>query len=70
MNNNQPSEIEKLNLETFKYTEYKTQDIENDIDPDNNFYKNIHRQCEYYTEEHFKGNIKMDGSISVIHFNI
>lgn len=60
---------EQLNLETFRYTEHKPQDIENDIDPDNNFYIGTHNQCEYYTVEQFKKYIKMDGTISIIHFN-
>ena len=28
-----------------------------------------HSHCEYYTEEQFKRNVKMDGVISIIHFN-
>lgn len=67
---NHPStEYERLDLGCFKYTEHKSQDIENDIDPENNFYNNTHSYCEYYTEEQFKRNVIMDGSISVIHFN-
>lgn len=70
LDRNHPStEYEKLDLKTFKYTEYKSQDIENDIDPENNFYKNIYRHCEYHTEDQFIRNIKMDGEISIIHFN-
>ena len=34
------TEYEKLDLKTFKYTEHKSQDMENDIDPENNFYNN------------------------------
>lgn len=35
--NNHPSDYENLDLETFRYTDHKSQDIENDIDPENNF---------------------------------
>ena len=60
------AEYKKLDLKCFKYTEHKSQDIEN---PENNFYSNIHNQCEYYTEDQLKRNGLMDGSISILHFN-
>ena len=63
------TEYEKLDLKCFEYTEHKPQDIENDIDPENNFYNNTHSHCEYYTEEQFRKSVIMDGSISIIHFN-
>ena len=63
------AEYKKLDLKCFKYTEHKSQDIEKDIDPVNNFYNNIHNQCEYYTEDQLKRNGIMDGSISILHFN-
>lgn len=43
-------EYEKLGLKTFEFTEHKLQDMENDIDPENNFYNSTHNHCEYYTE--------------------
>ncbi|KAL7373405.1 hypothetical protein ABVT39_006045 [Epinephelus coioides] len=44
-------------------------DIENDIDPENNFFHNIKNNCYYYTEEQFNNTIKSGNKISVIHFN-
>ena len=49
-----------------EYTEHKLQDMENEVDPENNFYNSSHNQCEYYTEEQFKTSVKMDGVISFI----
>ena len=66
---NLSTEYEKLDLKCFEYTEHKPQDIENDIDPENNFYINTHSHCEYYTEEQFRKSVKMDRPISIIHFN-
>lgn len=34
----------------FEYTKYKSQDIESNIDPENNFYSNTHSDCDYYIE--------------------
>ena len=51
---------EKLDLKTFKYTEYESQDMENSIDPENNFYNNKYSHCEYNAEERFKRNVKID----------
>ena len=58
-----------MEFKTFEYTEHKLQDMENEIDPENTFYNSSHNQCEYYTEEQFKMNVKMGGGISIIHFN-
>ena len=48
--------------------EHKFYEIENNIDPESNFYNNLKNTCEYYTEEQFK-QVKMDGNLSIIHFN-
>ena len=51
-------------------TEYKTSDIENDIDPERHFYGNININCEYYTEEKFNKHVEMgDSALSVLHVN-
>lgn len=43
--------------------------MENEIDPENNFFYNIQINCEYYTDEQFNVKVKMDGAVSIIHFN-
>ncbi|KAL7382736.1 hypothetical protein ABVT39_027076 [Epinephelus coioides] len=65
----QITEYETLGLKTFEYTEHRDYDIENDIDPENNFFINTQSQCEYYTEEQFSNKFKKDGEVSIIHFN-
>lgn len=42
--------------------------INHDIDPENNFFKNVNT-CRYYTEEQFNNDITLDRCISIIHFN-
>ena len=39
------------------------------IDPENNFYMNVDNNCSYYTEDQFNRSIKVDKSLSIIHFN-
>lgn len=63
------SEYGKNGLETFDYDEHKSQDIENDIDPENNFFININNNCCYYTEDQYNRSFKSDNTISIIHFN-
>jgi len=63
------TKYENLKLKCFEFTDYKAKDIENEIDPENNFYKDLQSQCEYYTEKQYRRNIIMDGSMSIIHFN-
>lgn len=60
---------DKMGLKTFEYTEHKPQDIENDIDPDNNFLNNINNNCCYYSDEQFNATVKIDHNFSIIHFN-
>ena len=43
--------------------------MENEVDPENKFYNSSPNQCEHYTEEQFTMKVKMDGVISIIHFN-
>ena len=59
---------ETLGLKMFEYTEHKMHDMDNDIDPENNFYNTTNNHCEYYTEDQFKGKENMEG-VSIIHFN-
>uniref|UniRef100_A0A8C6LAH3 Reverse transcriptase domain-containing protein n=1 Tax=Nothobranchius furzeri TaxID=105023 RepID=A0A8C6LAH3_NOTFU len=63
------SSYENLQLQRFDYTEYKPQDMQDDIDPDNNFYTRVQNHCEYYTEDQFEHNVTIKGKLSVIHFN-
>lgn len=64
-----PPKFESLRLKTFQFTEHKGHCMENDFDPENNFYNNTQNNCEYYTEEQFNRNILTTGRISIIHFN-
>lgn len=56
-------------LDTFAYTGYKMQDIENKIDPENNLLININNSCSYYTEEQCNITFQLEHNISIIHFN-
>ena len=58
-----------FNFETFNYSEFRSSDFEQNIDPDNNFFNNIQNSCNYYTDEQFIKKFKQDKSLSVIHFN-
>jgi len=69
VNNGINQNIDKLELRTFQYTNHSLLDLENDIDPENNFLSNINNDCCYYTEEQFNQSIKMDSKMSLIHFN-
>ena len=60
---------DKLELKSCEYTDHKSLDIENDIDPDNFFFSNINDNCYYYTENQYNQSIKADGKLSMIHFN-
>lgn len=62
-------EHDELELRPCEYTEHKTLDIENDIDPDNHFFHNINDNCQYYADEQYNQSIKADGKLSIIHFN-
>ena len=45
-------ELDHVELNTFKYTECKSQVIENDIDPKINFFLN-NNDCHYYTDDQY-----------------
>ena len=63
------SEHEHIELKPFEYTEHNALDMEQDIDPDNNFFSSLDNNCCYYTDSQFNQNIKVDGKLSIIHFN-
>lgn len=50
-------------------TDQRITDFDKNIDPENNFYDNLHNNCGYYTEQQFNNNIKHEHGISIIHFN-
>ncbi|XP_013856520.1 uncharacterized protein LOC106512449, partial [Austrofundulus limnaeus] len=56
-------------LKTFDYTEYKSQDKENDLDPENNFFYNIGNNCCYYSTQQYNLTVNADNKFSIIHFN-
>ena len=58
-----------LELQSLEYTDHNSYDMENDLDPDNNFFATINDNCRYYTDEQYNQIIKTDGNISIIHFN-
>ena len=60
-------QYEQYHFEQFEHIEHNFYEMENNIDPDNNFYNNLNNTCEYYTEEQYK-QVKMDGHFSIIHF--
>lgn len=62
-------DLDNMELKTFQYTDHNVLDIENDIDPDNNFFSNITDNCCYYTDEQYNQTIKTDNKLSIIHFN-
>lgn len=53
---------------SFDFKDHKLYELENDIDPEIHFYQNIDLNCEYYSEDKFNSEVKIDG-FSVIHFN-
>lgn len=56
-------------LETFVYTDHKSQNLVDDIDPDNNFFANTNNICSYYTDTQFNRMVNTEHKISIIHFN-
>ena len=63
------ADYDTLELKTFEYTEHNLQDMEDNIDPENNFFCNINADCGYYTAEQYNKTIKADQKLSMIHFN-
>ena len=62
-------EQDQLLLKTFEYTDYKTKDLDYEIDPDNNFFSSIINKCCYYTDQQYNQSISSEGKLSIIHFN-
>ena len=60
---------DNLELKTFSYMDYKCQDMEEDVDPDNNFFDDIFDNCCYYTTDKYNRTVKVDNKLSIIHFN-
>ena len=52
---------------TFEYTDYKTKDLDYEIDPDNNFFSSIINNCCYYTDQQYNQSISSEGKLSIIH---
>lgn len=44
-------------MDTYIYTDYKTQDMENNLDPENNPFSS-NNSCSYYTENQYNPEIK------------
>ena len=62
--------IEKYkDLEYDKENEIPKNSFDHNIDPDYNFYSNIHKECQYYTEQHFDTQLREINGFSLIHFN-
>ncbi|XP_061906913.1 uncharacterized protein LOC133652321 isoform X1 [Entelurus aequoreus] len=62
-------EQENMELKHFCNKDYKNQDLENDIDPDTNFFSHISNNCFYYTDDQYNSNITCDNKLSIVHFN-
>lgn len=60
--------LDHLVLNTFKYTVYKPQHIENDTDAENNVFIDINN-CHYYTDEQYNSTFKTENKISIICVN-
>ena len=60
---------EDVEIQTFQHSNYHTHDIENDIDPETNFFHSLNNDCRYYNEEQFNNTIKTSHKLSIIHFN-
>lgn len=58
-----------IHLRTFDDSEYRLHEIGNDIDPERILFNSINSGCEYYTDDQCNENVKMNGVLSMIHFN-
>ncbi len=58
-----------IHLRTFDDSKYRLHEIGNDTDPERIFFSSTNSGCEYYTEDQFNENVKMNGILSIIHFN-
>ena len=59
----------KLNFEPFDISNCNYCDFGNEIDPNNNFYKNVSRNCKYITVNECNGGQTINKQISFINFN-
>jgi hypothetical protein len=59
----------KFDFETFNYSEFGYSDFDKDIDPDNNFYKDVKNKCHYYTDTQFIKKFNTNKGLNIIHFN-
>ena len=63
-------ETTHFNFKPFSFTEYNEFSQEAELDPENNLFNNIDIDCEYFTDEQFRGNYKGNSrGLSIIHFN-
>lgn len=62
------NELENMTLQISQYNEHNTLNMENQIDPDNQFLNSINNNCRYYTNDQLN-NISKDGQLSIIHIN-
>ena len=53
----------------FQHPDDGQHDIDNNLNPDCNFYNNINSKCNYYTEQQFDANVNDVHGLSIIHFN-
>lgn len=60
------NELKEQQLEMFHYTEHHSHNIENDIDPENNF-SHISEGCIYFTEDQFNGSIDTENTVHYIY---
>lgn len=63
-------ELQLLDLNMFRYTEYNNHDTETDIDPDNNFLSSANINCKYYTNAQYKVEVEVCAPIKVKYVTI
>lgn len=58
-----------MELKSAEYTEDKTLDLEDQLDPDHLFLSSNNINCNYYFEDDYNNTVKSEGKFSIIHFN-
>lgn len=53
----------------YEYTEHSIYDVNNEVDPDNNFLVARKNDCAYYSTDEFNCKFNLNGLFSLIHFN-
>lgn len=53
----------------YKYCQYNSQCIDEDIDPERNFFASSINDCQYYSEDRYNSKFRTDNNFSIIHFN-